>query len=184
MKSKIFKLYLVVLLLLFLGVSCQKDDFEYADESIMVYSSSPGIAIYKTRGDYFNFVDLNVDSLNNITMVRSYIIGDPRVLIDKNGNMTFSNRWRLKNGYIVATEVWLKYSFTNITIKEYVDYTTKHNSGAWTDEMLLPRIIDKDPFLTYYYLSGLYQGEKKFTLGELNNMIENGTIEKQFTKLK
>lgn len=184
MKSIIFRLCPAVLLFLFLGASCQKDDFEYADESIEVYSSSPGIAIYKTRGDYFNLVDLKVDSSNNITMVRAYITGDPRVLIDKNGIMTFSNRWRLKSGYIVATEVWLKYSFTNITLKEYVDYTTKHNSGAWTSEMLLPRIIDRDPFLTYYHLSGINQGEKKFTLGELNDMIEKGTIEEQFTKLK
>jgi hypothetical protein len=183
MKLKILKLCPVVLLFLFLGAGCQKDDFEYADENIEIYSS-PGLAIYKTRGDYFNLVDLKLDSLNNTTMVRSYITGDPRVLIDKDGNMTFNNRWRLKSGYIVAKEVWLEYSFTNITLKEYVDYTTKHNSGAWTVEMLLPRIIDRDPFLTYYYFNGLYQGEKKFTLGELNEMIENGTIEEQFTKLK
>jgi hypothetical protein len=183
MKSKILKLCPVVLLFLFLGASCQKDEFEYADESIEVYNS-PGIAVYNTKGDYFNLVDLNVDSLNNITMIRSYITGDSRVLMSENGNITFSNRWRLKSGYIVAKEVSIRYSFTNITLKEYVDYTTKYNSGAWTDEMLLPRIIDRDPFLSFYYLNGINQSEMKFTLGEINEMLENGTIEKYFTKLK
>lgn len=57
MKSKILKLCPVVLLFLFLGAGCQKDDFEYADENIEIYSS-PGLAIYKTRGDYFNLVEL------------------------------------------------------------------------------------------------------------------------------
>lgn len=41
MKSKIFRLCPVVLLFLFLGASCQKDDFEYADESISI-SNRPG----------------------------------------------------------------------------------------------------------------------------------------------
>lgn len=183
MKTKILKLLLAVLLLFFLGASCQKDDFEYADESIEVYNS-PGIAIYKTRGDYFNLVVVKVDSINNITMTPGYIKSDPRVLISENENITFSNRWRLKSGFVVAKEVSINYSFTNITLKEFVDYTTKYNSGAWTDEMILPRIIDRDPFLIYYHMSGIKQGEKKFTLGELNDMIEDGTIEEQFTKLK
>ncbi len=65
MKSKIFKLFPLVLLFLFLVASCQKDDFEYADESIEVYNS-PGIAVYKTRNDYINCIAVKVDSLNNL----------------------------------------------------------------------------------------------------------------------
>ncbi len=73
--------------------------------------------------------------------------------------------------------------FTNITIGEFVDFNSD-NINYWTNEMILPRISDKDPFLTFYYLDGLYKGEKKFTLGEINGLIESGKLETFFTKLK
>jgi len=50
--------------------------------------------------------------------------------------------------------------------------------------MLTKRIIDTDPFISFYNLNGINKAEKTFTLGELNDMIENGTIEDYFEKLK
>ena len=166
-----------------MGTGCQKDDIEIADGSIEI-SSSPGISIYKTRGNYFNNVSIKIDSTNHVTMDFGYTKNDSRISISNDGKTTFTNRWYLKSGFIVAKEIYIDQSFTNISIGEYVNYTSKYNSGAWTDELLLARIIDRDPFLSFYHFDGVYQMEMKFTLGELNQMIENGTIEDYFTKLK
>jgi hypothetical protein len=184
MKSKILKLCPVVLLFLILGASCQKDEFEYADESIEIYNS-PGIAVYKTRSDYINYIAVRIDTLNKISPIPGYTKNDPRVLITKDGKATFSSRWRLKSGYIVTNEMYINYSFSNISIGEYIDVISDNNgSNIWTGDMIMPRIIDKDPFLSFYYLDGINQPEKKFTLGEINKMIEDETLEAVFNKLK
>jgi len=175
-------LLLTLLFFMSLGFSCQKDVIDSANENIEV-SSFPGISIYKTQGDYLNYVTTLVDPNGVAVMDFGYTKDDPRVSIDEQGKATFTNRWLLKNGYIVSNEMSVKNVFTNISLTEYVDYTAKYYSGAWAGK-LESRIINKDPFLSFYHLDGLYKGEKTFTLGQLNDMIENGTIEDYFEKLK
>lgn len=182
MKLKILKLCPVVLLFLFLGASCHKDEFEYADENIEVYSS-PGISIYKTKGDFFNNITVGLNANKEISSYPDYHEKSENVLVNKNGDYSFKYKWLLKSGYIVERGGDFNSAVTNISLTEYINFNEPFKTN-WDSEMLASRIIDRDPFLTYYYLNGLYQGEKKFTLGELNDMIENGTIEEQFTKLK
>lgn len=170
-----------MVLLLLLGAGCQKIDFD--DENVVITSGS-GISVYKTKKDYFDFVTVGIDSTDQIWMVPGYIKSDSRVLVEKDGDVIFTNRWRLKSGFVVAPEVAFNHSFTNISIKEFVDYTSKHNSGAWSDELIFSRIIDRDPFVSYYHIDTRNTEEITYTLGELNKMIEDGTIENTFTKYK
>lgn len=75
-------------------------------------------------------------------------------------------------------------AFTDITFTEYLRYNEKHGIDHWPDELLWPRIIDKDPYTELYSIGCLDCAEKIFTLGEINKMLEEGTIEEHFTKLK
>jgi hypothetical protein len=183
MKPKILKLSTVVLLLLFIGASCQKDEIEYADESIEI-SSEPGISIYRTNADYFNNISVQITSEGELNAIPAYILSDPRIKVDKDGNVSVNFRWRLKSGYIVDKEASLNKVFTDISVQEYVEWNTSHDVGGWPDNLIEPRIIDDNPFTEFYFYDGLRKTTRTFSLGELNELIENGDLETVFTKLK
>lgn len=164
-------------------VSCNKDELDYADESIVV-DNVPAVSIYKTNGDYFNYIYVGIDSIENITMYPAYNSSDPRISIDSHGSVTYNQRWKLKSGYTVCKEMRFDdMAFTNITFHELIEYTDKNGSSvpvSWFKS----RIIDKNPFIEYYWLGGLNHQTQEFTLGQINKMIENGTLETVFTKIK
>jgi len=183
MKINILKLSTFILILLFISTGCEKDEIEYADESIVV-SSIPGISIYKTKKDYYNYISVQITDEGLINAIPDYSLDDPRIIIDKDGKATPNFRWRLKSGYIVDKETGRNEIFTDITIQEYIAYNIQNDVFGWPGELIRPRIIDKNPFYEYYYYNGFNKSEKQFTLKELNEMLENGTIEEYFTKLK
>ncbi len=173
-----------MLLFLFIGAACQKDEIEYADESIVISVADIGIAIYKTQNDYFDKISVQYTDDSLINAIPSYTLDDKRVGMDKNGNFILNTRWFLKSGYIVDTESYIHDIYTNITIKEYVEWNDENKVAGWPGSLIEPRIIDENPFTEFYYLDGKNKPIVKFTLGEINDMIENGTLEAVFTKLK
>ena len=184
MKQKILKLSTVVLLLMFIGAGCQKDEIEYADEDIVV-DNQPEIDIYKLKGDYINYIGLQLLPDGRLNGDPAYILGDPLIKVSDNGKIEQNFRWRLKSGYIVSVnDKFTNFVFTDITFQEFVDYNTKRNVAYWPDELIKPRIIDKNPFSEFYSLIGFGKPVRTFTLGELNKMIEDGTLETVFTKIK
>jgi len=170
--------------IVFLLTNCEKENPEFADESIII-DNMPSISVYRTNNVYFNYVVIKLDSLGNITQSPAYCSkNDPRVTY-KNGNHGYKHRWKLKSGYIVDCEFKHDKIFTDITIKEFIEYSDKNNICAMPDSILKQRIIDTDPFQEYYWYGGLFGEEyQEFTLGEINEMIENGTLETVFTKIK
>ncbi len=183
MKPKILKFSTLALLLLFIGASCQKDDIEYADESIVV-NNSPDISIYKTNGDYYNFITITITPKGIISAIPDYTIGDKRIRVENNGEISPNTRWHLKSGYIVDKESHIDKVFTDITYQEYINYNITNNVRSMPTDLIESRIINRDPFIEFYNISGINKPYKEFTLGELNKMIENGTIEEHFIKLK
>ena len=117
MKPKKIKLSTVVLLLLFIGASCQKDKMEYADESIEI-STFPGITIYKTKKDYINYISLQITDDDKLNAIPDYTLNknDPRITVDSHGQVKLNSRWRLKSGYIVDKGSSSRDVFTNISI--------------------------------------------------------------------
>lgn len=184
MKSKIFKLYPVVLLFLFMGASCQNDDIEYADESIVVYNN-PGFHVYKTKANYFDKVWVEVTSDGKLNKV--LIIDEKNIHLnyieDKNKELQPTYRHLLKSGYIVG-DASRKAQYTDITFTEYYDYNKENKVNSWPDELIWPRIVDEDPYEELYWMGCLNCKMQKFTLGEINDIIENGTLETTFTKIK
>jgi hypothetical protein len=193
MKPKILELSTTVLLFGLIIYGCQykflpeADKIENVDEitkDSLVISSLPGISIYKTKEDYFNYISLQVLPDGRLNAEPGYILNDPRIKVDEDGNIKPNFRWRLTSGFIVDKDTYINESFTNITIQEYVNYNTANKVAGWPDELIKPRIIDKDPFTEFYYLDGIGKPVRLFTLKELNDMIEDGILETVFTKLK
>jgi hypothetical protein len=180
MKTISFLLAVFAISIIF--VSCNKDELDYADESIIV-NSEPSISIYKTKQNYRNFIAVSIDSVDNVVIYPVYDINSLSISIDRNGVVKYKNRWFLKSGYIVEKEISYENVFTNVTFQEQVDYI-KSTGNEITGDWYRPRIIDKQPFTEYYWLGGLGHPIKEFTLGQINKMIETGTIETVFTKIK
>lgn len=182
MKSKILKLCTAVLLFLFLGTSCQKDEFEYADESISI-SSWPAISVFKTNGDYFNNITVGLNDKKGINSYPDYHEKSENVLVNEKGEYNYKYKWLLKSGYIVVQGGDFNSAVTDISLTEYVKFNEPFKTN-WDTVMLSSRIIDKNPFAEFYFLNGINKTPKTFTLGEINKMIENETLETVFTKLK
>ena len=182
MKIVFFKIIAFVLFFALMGAGCKKDEIQYADESIEI-SSLPGISIYKTNKDYRDKLSIGLDNEGNIS--RTPLFGnDPNVVKkNSNGDYVLLRRYLLKSGYI-CEDIYLDEAFTDITITEMVLSFEKNDTKYWSTERYKSRVIDKDPFSEFYYLDGINKPEKKITLGEINKMIESGTLETVFTKLK
>lgn len=181
MKSKIFKLYPVVLLFLFMGASCQNDDIEYADESIEI-SSYPGMSIYKSKSSYKDKLTVCLDAEGNITCTPLFGFDKNIVSKNKNGDFVLIRRHFLKSGYVLE-DVYLDYAFTDITVNEMVETFSEFGAEYWSHERYSERIIDRDPFIEFYH-SNVTGRPEVITIGEINDMIENGTLDNFFTKLK
>ena len=181
MKLKILKFSTLIFLLLFLGGSCQKDDLEYADESIVI-STYPGIAIYKTKKDYSKYLAVCLDNTGNLSCTP--LFGNDPNIVHKNSKDEFvlNNRLFLSSDYILE-DIYTDYAFTDITIAEMVEKFTNFGANYWSPEKYENRIIDRDPFLEFYYLDATGQPES-YTIGEINEMIESGTFKTVFKKLK
>jgi hypothetical protein len=183
MKNEILKLSTVVLLLLFMGTGCQKDEIELDDESIEI-SSYPHITIYKFKGDYIHLIAVGLNGDGKIVSTPAIIKDNPKMRFDSKGRMIYAGCHFLKDGYVLGGPFNLMSAITDITIKEYLEYDIANEVGGWPEKLIIPRIVDKDPISEFYYLDGLNKREKKFTLGEINKMIEDGTLETVFKKLK
>ena len=137
----------------------------------------------KQKKDYFNYVAVKVNSSGDLTMFPGYTLSSPGIIVDDKGNISYNLRWRLKSGYLVEIGLGSKESFTKITFQEYVDYHTKHGV-VMPPKLISPKIIDTDPFTEFYFMGCLDCAKKEFTLGQIEEMINNGTLEEHFEKMK
>lgn len=196
MKPKILKFSLLILLVGLLYVSCHISDndtpnIENQEELInpndtIVVSNHPGVSVFKTNEDYINCVWVVVLSDGQLSSVPAYSLADTigRLKIAENGDIISNVRWRLENGYIVSMEIDLEASFTDITIDEYVKYNTQQGVTCWPNPLIKSRIVDSNPFTEFYHMGCNGCKLKQFTLGQITEMINNGTLEDHFDKLK
>lgn len=182
MKPKILKLSSIFLLILFIGAACQKEELEYADESIVMINK-PGFFLFKTKSDYSSKIWIQITPENELSAIPILTKETQNYIIDRKGNVNRTNWYILKNGYTIGpAHRWAAY--TNISLTEYLEYNEKNKVNSWPNELIWPRIVDKDPYEELYWMGCLDCQEKRFTLGEINEMIEKGTLETVFTKLK
>lgn len=169
MKTIIFKICTIFLLFTLMG-GCKKES----------PVSPPGVAIYKTRNDYFNHVRT---SHKNEKVIEKPSL-HKKVDFDENGNIHYLFREKLIDGYVLAGDDPINTAFLRYSIREYYDMENQGNLPS-IDE-IQANVIDYDPFVEYYSdpnSPGLGGFELKDT-ARINEIIRNGEIMKYFKKLK
>ena len=117
---------------------------------------APGIALYKTKGDYFDLVNIGMKG-NEIYSIPGFWNGRYnaiRGLEIKNNDTIFTGRYKLPDGYVLSYSEGLQSVFINMTHKEYL-YREMANAQEGTGiivsmDTLRKYILDKDPYLEFY----------------------------------
>jgi len=158
--------------------SCHPDPYE-----------DPPFSLYKTRADYFEYYNVDLDKHGLPKGNRAYSIDDSRIrIIDNDTVYTF--RVRLDNDYVLCGESTVNSQFTDIRIPEMVKLSSE--GKYFSDTELKDRIIDPDPFTEFYSVPSTYIYEASGTISEallmkaieINEIIKEGKLEDHFTKLK
>lgn len=150
----------------------------------------PGIALYKTKGDYFDLVTIGMKG-NKIYSIPGFWNGRYnaiRGLEIKNNDTIFTGRYKLPDGYVLSYSEGLQSVFINMTHKEYL-YREMANAQERTGiivsmDTLRKYILDKDPYLEFYRNN---TDVKRFELSdslEIREIILSGEINKYFDRLK
>jgi hypothetical protein len=152
---------------------------------IKIADTAPGISVYKTKGDYFNMAFVFMNSSGIYGKMAFY---NPRSNSISRFKITETDtiyipRAKLIDGYMLVGEHNKDMVFLNLTLKEYLRYEIK-NGHPPTDDELYDNILDDDPFIEYYYDQ---QKPRRFEMSdtaEINQIIENGELEKYFKRIK
>ena len=176
---KLFFLYGVVILAAF---SCDKEP----------QVTAPGLAVYKTKGDYFYNVSVQINEKGEIYMYPAYYFPkteskdesiDPRIKITEDDTV-YTLRTRLIDGYIFGGEIAKNSIFLDFTFKEYLRYQIEHNSSEIPKNVLNENILDADPFLELYIDPNRPRKYELSDSAQINQMIRNYELEKYFEKIK
>jgi len=160
---------IVVTLLLLVNYSCTQDE-----------DTDPGLNIYKTKGDYFLFVNTWGQQMAPTT----YRSNDARI-----GTLATDTiylcRTNLVNGYILGAENSVDDYFTNITFTEMVKYNDSLGmSASFPRDSVFKRVIDKNPYIEFYHDENSPRRFELKDTAKINQIIKNGELEKYFKKLK
>ncbi len=177
MKTKILKLTTVLLFFSF-SYSCNKTKYE---------DLTPGISIYKTKGDYFNLVDIG---MKGDKIYRTCSFWNPRYnsltkMIIRDNDTIYRFRCKLVNGYTLDCEADVSTDvFINMTHKEHLMRQIANEVGYVLHDTLRKYILDKDPYTEFYInrtdVKRLYIEDSL----EINEIIKKGEIDKYFEKRK
>ena len=174
----ILKLLIVCGIIVLTAFSCIKQEV-----------TAPGLAIYKTKGDYFNNVSVTMKKNGDIIFYPDYHSPgrnsiDSRIKITEDDTI-YTRRAKLISGYIISAEIEERSIFVDFTFKEYLKYEINNpHVGGVPENVLIEHILDDDPFLELYIDPNR---PRKYELSDtalINQMIRNGELEKYFEKIK
>jgi len=184
MKTFFFKIGVFILLMTILGAGCKKDkeDLSYLDGNIKFYPTIPGFSVYKTKTDYF----FNVPITPYEDFYHTYEINEncPCLTLYK-GKYYYNERCRLINGYVVDSGCGVDSNFTSLSFDTYIreKLSPLFNQGA-SNPRVISSIIDREPFVEFYYSEKNLEDKNGFTISDLNQLIKENQLEKYFKRLK
>lgn len=174
-KSKI-TILLIGITFMFTGYNCQK-----------VGDTAPGLSIYKTKGDYFNYVSVSKEGDRIIFRPGyynpRYNTVDTRLKISDTDTI-YTRRAKLIDGYVISAEIGEESVFVDFTFAEYLKFEIENDGGIPSDSLLLASILDEDPFIELYYDSNRPRKYEISDTALINQMIIDGELEKYFERIK
>ena len=149
-------------------------------------ATAPGLAVYKTKGNYFNKAFVFMKSSKIYAYMAYY---NPRYNSISRFKITgtdtiYSERVRLIDGYVLAAEWSKDMVFLDWTMNQFLDYEINHHSAYVPIDTLKAHILDANPFIVLYCDP---HRPKKYELSdtaEINRIIRNGELGKYFKRLK
>jgi|WetSurMetagenome_2_1015567.scaffolds.fasta_scaffold04808_2 hypothetical protein len=173
---------LKIIQLIIIIISLGKDGELQKDQVII-----PGISIYKTKGNYFDLVDIGIKG--DRIFRRSSFSNDNSKISISNTDTVYKARQRLVNGYVLDYEADVRYDvFLNLTYKEHIILEKKCGRTTLPDDTLIAHIIDKDPYLEFYRdvknLRKFGNTPDNIDTSAINKIILDGKIKQFFKKLK
>lgn len=166
----------VILLFFILNYSC--------DNLTSTESDSPGISVYKTKGDYFNLITVG---MKGDQIFRTYNYWNANITFERmvvsSNDTVYQHRYKLPNGYVLDAEADERYDvFLSITCKE--KFYREMHGVAFTEDSIRKYIIDKDPYIEYYRLrKNLPAMFVKDSL-KIKRILLDGELDKYFEKVK
>lgn len=152
-------------------------------EVITSQEIEPGISIYKTRGDYFDLVDIGMKA--DKVFRRSSFSADHSKLIFTNNDTIYRYRLKLINGYILDREADERYDvFLSLTFKKHLNLEREYGLTTLPDDTLKLYILDSSPYTEFYRENG---NHKKFDYPDtavINSIIRENRIEEFFNRIK
>lgn len=146
----------------------------------------PGLSIYKTKGDYFNLVDVRIK--DNQVFSQDHFWNSRYNTMEKmvvRGNDTvYIYRYLLPNGYILDAEADERYdAFLNITFKEQL-YREMISLESIPNDSIINSVIDRFPYIEFYrYRKDLPPMYIEDSL-KIKQIILDGEIDKYFVRKK
>jgi len=174
----VLKILLIGGLIIFMASGC----WNYSADS------APGVAVYKTRGDYFYNVSMVFNKNGELNGFPSYYNSrsnkpiDPRIKITDDDTV-YAWRAKLINGYIISEEIGRGSIFVDFTHKEYLKYEIENPEIGGVAPSIL-NVLDDDPFLELYIDKNR---PRKYYLSDtilINQMIRDGELGKYFERVK
>lgn len=125
---------------------------EWVKVPIVRPAQEPPFAIYKTKGDYFDYVNANFGNENE---PKYYLQTDEHEAtkyyhLEDSG---YHLRVALDNGYVLAGETTADDYFTDLSYRDYLGYYNQRYSEGLSfnlDSIFYAHVIDEDPFLEFY----------------------------------
>ena len=177
LKSLLILLFLLPLSITILGTGCEKDEPE---EEQGFSTRFPGFAIYKTNGDYFNLVDIGMRD-GSIVRTPTFIYGYKLEI--EGDRITYKNRLKLDEGYILDKEASSNDAFLDITIAEYYQWEVDNETSGMSHELMEQHILDEAPYIELWYTKEDIEKDE-LTRSEINELIKNNNLSLYFEKLK
>jgi len=175
-KNRFFQsLILIHILSIVFFTNCKKDSGLYSDPIAKTQ-------VYKTKGDYFKFV--NTWGSSNAPTTLS--LSDSNRITIQDGDTIYKLRWKLEGGYTMALVVGPQDYFTDMTFSEIVSYNERYPEiGYFPKDSIFDRVIDTEPFLEYYIdTENTFYHRDSIDIVQINQIIKDGELEKYFKKVK
>lgn len=147
----------------------------------------PGIAIYKTNGDYFNLTTVGIKD-NQIFRRPSYTLNTYKFIFSDQDTI-FKYRARLISGYVLDCESDERYDvFLDLSFKQHMMLEEACERTTLPDDTIRNHILDENPFIEFYRDNSVPRKFNNLTenidTAEINRIIREGNLEQFFTRTK